>query len=398
MTIDEPLVLRVDAPRELLESVPHLVGFVPYDSLVLLLFRTLDGSSRERVELTMRIDLPAPASFDESLGLPLLCGSKEFSAAVDRAVGASGATTAVVVAWGVDPARGDAPVGMRGFESLMAADVTACARLLATHGVHVRDVLLVSGHRFRSLLCHDATCCPSEGSPFSSTQSSSISAHVVASGRAMPAGDRRAVEAEVALDPGRAAETERALGLAAGVQTDALVRAEAIPGLQRPRAQVRHLADAIGSWDLTGALSSAVMARLAVGLGRGTVREHAVRWMVDGGDGIDHRRFWLYVARGLPAPYDAPALALGALGALLEGNGAAANIAFDRAFAALHAAEEPVDGNVFAALVYNVGFLVHSGCAPEVARTILSSAYSWFTPLVVPVRASTEPTRRASGE
>jgi hypothetical protein len=97
------------------------------------------------------------------------------------------------------------------------------------------------------------------------------------------------------------------------------------------------------------------LASIAVGLRRGTVREHAVRWMVDGVERIDQRRFWLYVTRGLPVPSSAAALGLAALGAVIEGDGAAANIGFDQACAALHAADEHVDANVFAPLVDNVG-------------------------------------------
>jgi hypothetical protein len=152
----------------------------------------------------------------------------------------------------------------------------------------------------------------------------------------------------------------------------------------------------MGAWHRTGDLPSGVMAAIAVALGRGMVREHAVRWMVDGVDGIDQRRFWLYVARGLPAPFDAAALALTALAALLEGNGAAANIAWDRSISAVKSAPEPVHDNVFAVLVDNVGFLVNAGCGPEVARAVLSSAYDWFTPVAVPGPDSTAPVSRAS--
>jgi hypothetical protein len=280
----------------------------------------------------------------------------------------------------------------------VAADLSACTEQLVGHGVHVRDVLVVSGDRFRSLLCSDRTCCPLEGATFSSMQTSSISAHVVASGRTMPAIDRRGLEADVGIEETRVSDTVSALGDASRARTEDLVKPELIPGLPRPRTQVRHLAAAMGTWATTGELSATTLAGLSVSLGRGTVREHAVRWMVDGVDGLDQRRFWLYVARGVPTPFDAPALALAALGALLEGNGAAANIAFDRASAALLSADEPVDSNVFAPLVDNVGFLVQGGCAPEVARGVLSSAYGWFTPVVVPKPDAVHAARRASGE
>ena len=59
-------VLRLREPGDLVAAVPHLVGFVPTDSLVLAALHDVDG--RPRLGAVVRVDLPPPEHAAEAVG------------------------------------------------------------------------------------------------------------------------------------------------------------------------------------------------------------------------------------------------------------------------------------------------------------------------------------------
>ncbi len=129
--------LRLRSSQELLTAVPFLLGFHPENSLVVLTLRD------DRLGLTARVDLPddptshAAALLAQSL-LPALLREE--------------LDTAVLL--GYEDTPGDSvPV----LETITQA--------LASHGVRLKDRLVVRGGRWRSLDCPDPGCCPLDGSP-----------------------------------------------------------------------------------------------------------------------------------------------------------------------------------------------------------------------------------------
>ena len=144
-----PPALVVRGPDSLPALVPHLVGFHPQASLVLLgLVPRL-----RTVRVTVRIDLPATDA-------PLADVVDAWSSSLGALLRA-GAAEALLVVY---PRDADSP--WRGLE---AADlphrdlVDALAEDLREAGVAALDAVCVVGDRIRSYWCGDHACCPPEG-------------------------------------------------------------------------------------------------------------------------------------------------------------------------------------------------------------------------------------------
>lgn len=140
-------ILTLKGPDMVVAAIPHLLGFTPENSLVLVV---LNPSSSVRV--TVRLDL--------------LCRSKDrliWNGAFREAVAAAGApgSDVIVVAYG--SSRDSRAVK----ETLRLADreLIACV---------VLDRLLVVGERWFSLDCGDTNCCPAEGHSMSSAMGEAI--------------------------------------------------------------------------------------------------------------------------------------------------------------------------------------------------------------------------------
>src|SRR5260370_38879455 len=140
------------------------------------------ASPRDRVQVTLRYDLPDPP--DAVLAADI----------VAHAVGvlrAQRLTTAIAVGYGPE-----APV------TPLAGALRAAARAV---GIDLRDVLRVFGGRYWSYTCGDEACCPAAGTPFDVTDHSA-SAEMAAAGPQVLAG-RAAVAARVAPIGGLAPES-----------------------------------------------------------------------------------------------------------------------------------------------------------------------------------------------
>lgn len=143
--VPESPALVISGPDCLPSVVPHLLGFHPDASLVLI---GLERGSR-RVRVTLRVDLPP----DD--GTPLLD-----EAATDVLVRV-GATDALLVVY---PGATENPWRGRVARRLPRRQVVGqVADLLTDAGVDVVDALCVVGDRLRSYWCRDHGCCPPEG-------------------------------------------------------------------------------------------------------------------------------------------------------------------------------------------------------------------------------------------
>ncbi len=122
------------SPHDLLAAIPFLIGYHPTDSLVLVSIKD------ESVGMAMRLDYPIDANDDHFD----LCAHH---------MSADGADGALIVAY--QPLeRSDA--------ALVVAQTTAA---LSRAGIAIYESIVIADGSYRSLLCHDLTCCPVEGRP-----------------------------------------------------------------------------------------------------------------------------------------------------------------------------------------------------------------------------------------
>lgn len=196
MTTTSPERISLASPSALCAAVPHLLGFTPDNSAVLVWLS--DGC----IVVTQRVDLPDPSA-------PL----EEWVTHVWAHAGSRMADEIIlVICWeGSDPFPHEP----------LAAAVAARARDI---GQGVRDVLHLQGARWRSLLCRDSSCCPPTGHPIPESVGCAVAAEFVMEGRA-PRSGRRQVLRE--FDPDT---TLMAQVLATGI----------LGGLRRPGVMARE--------------------------------------------------------------------------------------------------------------------------------------------------------------
>ncbi|MEO3939270.1 DUF4192 domain-containing protein [Dermatophilaceae bacterium Soc4.6] len=279
--------IRLRSSEELLAVVPYLLGFHPQHSLVVL---TLHA---DRLGLTARVDLPAEpqsvrgaAVLAQSL-LPSLLREKP--------------DTAVLL--GYENTAGD------------SIPVLEClSQALASHGVDLKDRLIIRDGRWRSLDCPDPGCCPPAGSPVP-----------------LPI-DAPAVAAEFVGAGVSPHQTRAALAavLKAGAQAHVVGRVLATPGagdVPRSGPAVAALLARILGLTTPGCPLSVEDAAAAVGVLRDVqVRDALVAWLTPGS--IDRNAFGpaaQEVLAGLPHPSPGEAFSDVDRDGSGEGNHVAAN-------------------------------------------------------------------------
>jgi hypothetical protein len=302
--------VRVSGPADILAVVPHLMGFHPRLSFVVI------GATgaRRRVELGFRYDLPDPP------------GAEAAAEIADHAVAVlaqRGARTVIGIGYG--PGRLVTPV----------ADAFAAGarqRRLA-----VRELLRVEDGRYWSYLCANVACCPAEGTPFDYWSHPAAAAMTVAGLAAYP--DRDAVAATVAPVTGDAARAmDRAIDRAC-LRAQALVDRAQRSGPGNPlrlvisegrRAVREAIGECRGGRRITG---DDRFAWLAVSLVHLAVRDDAWARMVP-----EHRQahlsLWADIVRRADGPWLPAPASLLAFTAWQAGDGALANIALERALTA----------------------------------------------------------------
>jgi len=172
-----PAPLGVGSPAALLAVVPHLLGFVPDNSLVII----GAGPPRGRIHMTVRYDLPDPPDQEATAGI-----AAHAAAILNRPE----LTIAVVIGYGPGP--------------LVTPLADAIRETVAGTGLMLRDVLRVDEGRYWSYLCREPSCCPPEGVPFNASTHPAAAA-MAASGHEV-LGDRDALAATIAPVTGYAAE------------------------------------------------------------------------------------------------------------------------------------------------------------------------------------------------
>lgn len=293
MTSHDADALVLSSPDALIAGLPYLLGFPPVESAVLLWLRS------RRLLLTQRIDLPADASEID----PWL-------AAMWAHIAAHEADELVIVIVSERPGSGG-----------LAAHVQVVAD---GRGLAVRDAIVVSGGRWRSLMCTDDECCDPEGRHVDLEVSGRVAAEFAGAGVA-PVGGREFIVDEFAEDGEGVLEVGPVV---------------AVPVPPRGRARERWRDDIIGEitarmevWqaDLDYDDAGAVIR----GLQDIRVRD-TVLWELSNADHASRfRALNLLTAcvRWAPAGRVAPVSTCAAIAAWLVGDGARAQVALERALA-----------------------------------------------------------------
>jgi hypothetical protein len=313
MTIDiAKTPIRLSSPRDIVDAVPYLVGFQPEDSLVVV---SMHGQ-RSRLGLTARVDLPPAES--------VVACARQFAGYLKR----DRADRAIVVLY--PPSDGllyptVQPLAAAMTEQLARAHIGVC------------EVLCVCDGRWWSLSCTDDACCPPEGRPVAHGGTSAFAAAMALSGRVLLA-SRKELAGTIKPVAGVArAAMAYALPRARDQLKDRVAagdRAEvADESLELFRVAVRDriAADPAARGDT--ALSVDAAARLIVGLDDVYARDEVLTWF-DGEWGEATRGLLVELVRRAAPPYDVPPLTALAWIAYLQGDGAFAGIALDRALEA----------------------------------------------------------------
>jgi Domain of unknown function (DUF4192) len=127
--------LRAATADAVLAVVPHMLGFYPSHSLVVL-----GLGEQNRVMVTFRYDLPEPADRELAADIAEHAG---------YVLGREGISAALLVGYGP--------------EELVAPVIGAAIARLSASGVRLLEVLRADAGRYWSMLCDDTGCCPPEG-------------------------------------------------------------------------------------------------------------------------------------------------------------------------------------------------------------------------------------------
>jgi hypothetical protein len=305
-----PVKVRAGSPAALLAIVPHLLGFMPEASLVVI----GTGPPRDRVKVTLRYDLPDP---------PAVALAADIAAHAAGVLGSQRLTAAVAVGYG--------------HHELVTPLAEVLRDAFPQAGIDLRDFLRVQDGRYWSYLCGNEECCPAAGVPFD-VRSHPASAALAGAGSPVLAG-RAAMADRIAPLGGVAAESMRQATRRAERHVAQLlgkVRKSSRLGAVRHMIAAEGLA-AVGKMIATyrrgGAFATDYeIAWVTVALRDLRVRDDAWARM-DPAHKDAHRRLWTDVIRRAQPGHVAAPAALLAFVAWQCGDGALANVALDRALA-----------------------------------------------------------------
>jgi Domain of unknown function (DUF4192) len=283
--------ITLSTPADIIAAVPHLLGFAPADSLVVL---ALTGP---RLLAAIRYDLPAPAD------TAILTEHLISCLAANRAD--------EVVLLGYGPASQVTPI-LRAAREALAGLLTIC------------DTIRMTAGRWWSLDCPSALCCPPEGSPCDSDMTVAAAEFAVLGSAPLPSRD--GIAATITPVSGHAAKSMRAAVHAA--------TRDLLPGLDDAEPPAESFAAISQLLAMPVPLPDRDAARLLVLLTCIRLRDQA--WVItDGGDPQTQVQFWSDLTRRAPGRHAAPPASLLAYAAAcMTGNGVLARAAAERALSA----------------------------------------------------------------
>jgi hypothetical protein len=300
--------LRAASPDAVLAVVPHMLGFYPSKSLVVL-----GLGAQNRVLVTFRYDLPEPP--DEQLAQDI---AEHAGYVLDR----ERISSALLVGYGP--------------EDLVVPVIGSVGVRLLASGVDLHEVLRADGGRYWSMLCSEPSCCPPEGRSYDPGSHPAAAAMAGAGLAAEP--DREALARTLQRPAGAADLIARATGQALARLEDLVALGEAEgdrdPQLRATRTGRREVQRAIRRYRCGGSIDSIEhLAWLAVLLSDIRVRDDAWARMHPASRD-QHCRLWTDVVRSAALDYVPAPASLLAFTAWQAGNGALASMAIDRALSA----------------------------------------------------------------
>lgn len=301
--------LSAASAEDVLAVVPHLLGFYPERSLVVI---GINGQPSQ-VSVTFRYDLPDPPQALE------IADIAEHAASVLKRQQIS---AAVMIGYGP--------------EALAVPVLDVVTRTLSLTGVSLAEVLRADAGRYWSLLCNSPQCCPPEGRSYDPGSHPAAAAMTEAGLSAHP--DRSALARTLQPPPGTAEQVRQATNAArlqlSELVSKALADGEADPGLRVARTGRAAMRQAIRTYRGGGAISARdQLAWLAVLLADLRVRDDAWARM-DPRYREEHLRLWTDVLRAAATEFVPAPASLLAFTAWQSGNGALGACAVDRALAA----------------------------------------------------------------
>ena len=281
--------MNIDSPRQLIAAIPHLVGFYPDESLVLVLL------CEQQVVALARLNAA------ESHNLT------ELPAPLQTAVTANHQAYGFVALAYVDSVD-------------VAKPLTSLAQRLAeVSQISVLDLLHVSSSSWRSLMCDDIDCCPAEGHALHNT-TTDIDAEFVFAGSAPFESRERMEQALMPRDLGALVEQRDAAFAGIGEEPAGMTaetRSESVNAL------VTRIMD-------SRELTFPEMAQACAVLSWIRTRDGFLRKLFDQPELRPHTRSHLVsLTSCAPDHHRAPVATVLAGCAWLDGNGALARIALD---------------------------------------------------------------------
>jgi hypothetical protein len=300
--------LRAATPDAVLAVVPHLLGFYPSRSLVVL-----GLGEQNRVMVTFRYDLPEPS--DHELATDI-AEHAEYILTRERI------PAAMLIGYGS--------------ADLVLPALAMTAARIGSHGIGVQEALRADVGRYWSLLCSDVGCCPPEGRSYDPGSHPAAAAMTDAGLTAQP--DREALARTLKRPAGTAdaiaRATEQARLRLARLADAGEAAGDGDPRLRVTRAGRCQVQQAIRHYRAGGRIDSvAHLAWLAVLLSDIRVRDDAWARMTPAHRDA-HCRLWTDVLRAAATEFAPAPASLLTFTAWQAGNGALAAMAVDRALAA----------------------------------------------------------------
>jgi Domain of unknown function (DUF4192) len=300
--------LRAATPDAVLAVVPHMLGFYPSRSLVVL-----GLGQQSRVMVTFRYDLPDPVSYEVGTDI---AGHAAYVLSREQI------SAALLVGYGP--------------ENIVLPVLAMTVARLGSHRIELQEVLHADRGRYWSLLCDDATCCPPEGRPYDPGSHPAAAVMSEAGLTAQP--DREALARTIQRPAGTADAVARATQEArlrlARVIEGGEADGDRDPRLRATRIGRRQVQRAIRQYRSGGSIDRVEhLAWLSVLLADIRVRDDAWARM-DPAHREDHCRLWTDVVRGAALDFVPAPASLLAFAAWQAGNGAVAVMAVERALAA----------------------------------------------------------------
>jgi hypothetical protein len=303
--------VRISDPGEVAAALPHLLGFRPEQSVVVVGLR---GPSGGRVGLTVRADLPPPEH-----AVPLATALARGIATDDPA--------AVLLA--VVSEDDDEPDGFGGIDLPHRDVVRALLITFTDAAIPVRDAFLVRRGRWWSYDCPHECCAPGAGTPLPEGVSA-LAAASVATGQVL-AQSREELEARIThLDPIDREEVREAsfamvTARNARAQEAGWGAVEKAAWTAVETAVRERRADAV-----VAPLPPRALAEIVWGLQHTALRDRALGLAL-GDDATAAEALWTECTRRAPWMLAAAPATLLAVSAWLRGDGAMASVALERA-------------------------------------------------------------------